>query len=77
MRILLVVQREDDAEDAAVWIAQAADEYTLDEHKGMPDFIRKALDADPANTRLLWLEVGNNAMNLPFREPIVPAAVVE
>lgn len=72
MKILLVVRREDDA----VWLVESADEYTLDAHNGTPDFIQKALDEDPANTRILYVKVPDDAFASAFHTPTVNGEVV-
>lgn len=63
MKLLLVVQRE----GGGVWVTECADEYTLDEHNGTPDFIQKALDVDPPNTRLMWVELPEGSLEQAFK----------
>ena len=74
MKILLIVRREPNEDDGA-WVVAAADEWTLDEWNGYPDFVKKELSIDPANTRELWIEVPDDALSRPFRVPTVQAKV--
>lgn len=75
MKLLLVVQREDDAEDSSAWITAVADEYTIDEHNGAPEWIDEALAVDPANTRLLWVEIPDGSLSKTFAVPTVRGTV--
>lgn len=70
MKVLLIVRREPGTEDVA-WVVAAADEYTLDEWNGTPDFIQKELNTDPANTRELWVTLPDDALIRPFVVPEV------
>jgi hypothetical protein len=71
MKILLIVQREADI----CWVADACDEDTIDE-AGFPAG-RALLDADPANTRELWVEVPNGSLSKLWDVPTVSGSVIQ
>ena len=74
MKLLLIVRREPGTVDTA-WVVAAADEWTLDEWNGYPDFIKKELADDPTNTRELWVELPDDALAKPFETPSVNGEV--
>lgn len=74
MKLLLIVRRESGTEDIA-WVVAAANEFTLDEWNGYPDFIKKELAEDPANTRELWVELPNDALSHAFQVPTIDGTV--
>lgn len=72
MKILLIVEREPGTEEVVAWVAEAADEFTLDEWNGrLPDSLQRALDRDPANTRQLWVEIPNDSFDRLWETPTV------
>lgn len=75
MKLLLVVQRLEDGDNDSAWVTQCADEYTIDEHNGTPEFIQQALDADPPNTRLLWVTIPEGSLAKVFEVPTVAGKV--
>lgn len=76
VKILLIVERLPDVDVA--WVAEAADEYTLDEWNGrLPDALQEALDRDPANTRKLWVEIPHSALLKLWDVPTVKGEVGE
>ena len=70
MKLQLIVRREGPGSEY-FWVVAAADEYTLEEWNGVPDFIQKELDEDPGNTRTLWVDLPDGSLRLPFVEPTV------
>lgn len=75
MRLLLIVRR-DPGDDNTAWVVAAADEYTLDEWNGYPDFIKDELKTDPENTRELWVSLPDAALASAFRVRSVAGEVV-
>lgn len=74
MRVTLVVQRDPSTE--ATWVTDAIDEWSLEEWNGrLPDDMQKKIDADPANFRLLHVQVPDDALDKPFEIPVVTGRV--
>ena len=72
-----MVQRLEEGEDDTAWVTACADEYTIEEHNGTPEWIDTALAADPANTRLLYVDIPDGALAKAFRVPAVQGEVEE
>lgn len=79
MKIHLLVERENTRE-AASWVIDAVDEWTLDEHGGEypPDFQDKLshLNED-LNRRVLIVEIPDNSLERIWDIPIVSGKVAE
>lgn len=76
MKILLLIERES-ADEEAAWVADAADEYTLDEWNGsLPDALQRVLDRNPGNVRQLWVEIPDDSFRKLWDAPTVSGTVV-
>lgn len=75
MKVLLLIEREKGTSEVC-WVAEAADEWTLDEWNGrLPDAMQRVLDRDPANVRELWVEIPDDAMQKLWDVPTVPGKI--
>lgn len=76
MKLLLLVQREADTDPC--WVIDACDEYAIEEWNGaLPGPLQKHLDADPKNTRTLWVEIPDGSLERAFQTPTVTGTVVD
>lgn len=77
IQIHLLVARETAAgADDAYWVEDAVDEYTIDEWSGAyPTPFQEKLDKDPANRRVLIVNLPFDALDRPFRVPEVKGEV--
>jgi hypothetical protein len=73
MKVHLLVQRDVTSGDTLYWIEDAVDEFVMDEWNGgaYPDVIRRKLESDPLNLRVLIVELPDNALELPFRDTVI------
>jgi len=71
MKVLLIVERESGTTNVA-WVAEAADEYTIDGWGGgLPDALQRVIDRDPANVRQLWVEIPDDSFERLWDVPTV------
>lgn len=74
MKVHLIVERE----HGSHWILDAVDEWTIDEWNGKyPDSFEKKLKVNPSGTRILVVEIPDDAMERAFDTPVVKGEVVE
>lgn len=74
MKILTAWAHDGDP-DHAPWLIAAVDEYTIEEHGGLPDFYLEARKSD-WTMREIWLDVAMGEIDGLFIEPTVRAQVV-
>ena len=73
MKITLMVRRD----EGVFWVEDAVDEYSMEEWNGLlPGPMQAKIDQDPANTRLVVLQVPDETLERAFDVPIVPAQVI-